>query len=163
MATETIYLDGKAKFVFVVEPDAKFNKWQVLLYPDAPSLDKIRDWQTNWGLKNKLKKDDDGYNMTFSRPTFREDKKLGITTPMAPPLVVEKDGKTPFPRTTRIGNGSDIHLGLEVYEHAQPGTAKKAKAARLKSIRVDNLVPYENYIKDAEDPALIKDQPIAIF
>ncbi len=162
MATETVYLQGKSKYAFLVEPDMKYNKWQILLYPDTPSLETIRELQSNWSLKNKLKKDDDGYNMTFSRPTFRENKKLGTTTPMAPPLVLEKDG-SPMPRTTLVGNGSDVTVGLEVYEHQQPGTSKKAKAARLKSVRVDNLVPYEKYIKDAEDPLAIKDQPQAIF
>jgi len=33
MATETIYLKGKAKFVRVFQPDMKYNKWQVLFIP----------------------------------------------------------------------------------------------------------------------------------
>jgi hypothetical protein len=160
MATESKYLKGKAKFAHVFDPDTMYNKWQVLLYPDEPSLKIIRELQEQ-GIKNKLKKDDDGYNMTFSRPTFRDNKRLGTTTPYAPPLVVDKDG-TPWPRNTKIGNGSDVTIGLEVYEHAQPGTAKKAKAARLKSLRVENLVPYEGYLKE-DDPNAIKDQPATLF
>jgi hypothetical protein len=162
MATESMYLDGKAKFVRVFEPDMKFQKWQVLLYPDAPSLDKIRKLQDE-GIKNKLKLDDDGYNMTFSRPTFREDKKNGLKIPYAPPIVKEKDGKTDFSRVIKIGDGSDVHIGLEVYDHAQPGTTKTAKAARLKSLRVDNLVPDSRFVPTAEEEEEIGMQPKAIF
>ena len=158
MATETIYLKGKAKFVRVFQPDMKYNKWQVLLYPDEPSLKLIRGLQDE-GIKNRLKQDDDGFNMTFSRPTFREDRKTGITTPLAPPIVRSADGKTPHPEAIQIGNGSDVQIGLEVYDHSQPGTIKKAKAARLKSIRVDNLVPDERYIQSMEAGDEIGMQP----
>jgi hypothetical protein len=161
MATERVYLNGKSKFAHLVQPDHMYNKWQILLYPDDASLKKIKELQSE-GIKNKLKKDEDGYNMTFSRPTFRDNKKLGTTTPMAPPLILEKDG-SPWERTTLVGNGSDVTIGLEVYEHQQPGTAKKAKAARLMSVRVENLVPYDKYIKDEGDPALIKDQPLIVM
>jgi len=149
MASETVYVKGKAKFVHVFQPDMKYNKWQVLLYPDEPSLKTIRKLQDE-GIKNKLKQDDEGYSMTFSRPTFREDRKTGITTPLAPPIVRSADGKTPHPEAIQIGNGSDVQVGLEVYDHAQPGTLKRAKAARLKSIRIDNLIPDERYIQSME-------------
>lgn len=162
MATETVYLDGKAKFMRLFEPDTKYNKWSLLLYPDEPSLVKIKELIAD-GIKNKLKLDDDGYNMTFSRVTFREDKKSGITTPLAPPMVKEKDGKTNFPRTTRIGDGSDVHVGLEVYDHPQPGTAKRAKAARLRSVRIDNLVPDSRYVPTLEEEMDVGLQPLATF
>jgi len=55
----------------------KYNKWQVLLYPDEPSLKLIRGLQDE-GIKNRLKQDDDGFNMTFSRPTLEKIVRLGL-------------------------------------------------------------------------------------
>lgn len=158
-----MYLTGKAKWVKAVQPDTMYNKWQVVLYPDEPSLVKIRQLQTE-GLKNKLRKDDDGYNMNFSRPVTKENRKTGKQMPFSPPLVLNKDGQ-PY-EGARIGNGSDVMLGLDVYSHTVPGSPKGAKAARWVSIRVDNLVPFDkdnDFPDDEKEASVIKDQPQQIF
>jgi hypothetical protein len=157
MPTENMYLQGKGKYVRIFEPDIQFPRWNLLLYPDTPSLEKIKELQKA-GIKNKLKKDDDGYNMTFSRPTFKENKKTGVTIPFSPPYVTDKNDLI-WDRTVKIGDGSDLTIGLDVYDHGVPGTTNKAKAARLKSVRVENLVPYTAYVKEETDPLAIKDQP----
>jgi len=148
MATEYIDVSGKAKWARLVEPDSLYNKWQVVLYPDTKSLEVIRKLQTE-GIKNKLRKDDEGYNMNFGRPTFIENRKSGLRKTLEPPTVKGKDDK-PIDGIT-VGNGSDVTLGLEVYSHQVPGNRAGAKAARLKSVRVDNLVPYERPKPPVED------------
>jgi hypothetical protein len=85
-----------------------------------------------------MKKDDDGYYIQFSR----EPSKLmrGKVVAFAAPKVVDKDG-VPIDGS-RVGNGSDVTVRLEVYQHGTPNGGK-AKAARFDSIRIDNLVPYQ--------------------
>lgn len=136
MATEYKYVQGKAKWAKLQQPD-EWGKWKIVLYPNPESLEMIRDLQAQ-GIKNVIKKDEDGYYTTFSRPTSIQAK--GKVVGLAPPEVLEADGKTVFKNL--IGNGSDVTLKLEVYQHGTPGGGK-AKAARLMSIRVDNLVPFE--------------------
>lgn len=136
MATEYIYLKGKAKWVRVHAPN-KWGKWSAVLYPDAESLEMIRDLQAQ-GIKNVVKKDDDGYYTTFSRPAQieRGGKIIGMH-----PVEVLYNGE-PL-RDTAVGNGSDVTIKVEVYEHKVPASDKKAKAARLFAIRVDNLIPFD--------------------
>lgn len=133
--TEFVYITGKLKWVRVQTPDP-WNNWKVTVYPDNPSLDKIRELQAE-GVKNVLKKDEDGYFVVFRRPASKTMK--GKVVGFAPPEVLQKDG-TPL-RDVLVGNGSDGVVKLEVYSHNTPGGGK-AKAARLLALRVDNLIPF---------------------
>lgn len=137
MATEHIFVRGKTKWFRPDKPN-QWGKYTHVLYPDTESLEKLRDLQAK-GVKNVLKKDEDGWFVTFNRPTsiLRQGKVVGI----APPEVYEADGKTPL--KLNVGNGSDVTTKLEVYQHSAPGSQQKAYAARWLSSRVDNLVPYE--------------------
>jgi hypothetical protein len=135
MATETVYIKGKLSWVKTHIPD-EWGKWKCTVHPDAEGLEKIRELQGQ-GIKNVLKKDDDGYKTSFSRPTQKMIK--GKVQGLAPVEVLKKDG-TPLVECL-IGNGSDGVVKLEVYEHGTPGGGK-AKAARLQAIRVDNLIPF---------------------
>lgn len=135
-ATEYVYLSGKASWARTNTPD-EWGNWKITLHPDAKSLEIVRDLQAD-GMKNQLKKDDDGYYVTFKRPTSKEFK--GQIKPFNPPVVTKADGETPF-IDGLIGNGSDVTITLEVYEHKTPGGGK-AKAGRLAAVRVDALVPY---------------------
>lgn len=137
MKTDYVYVQGKLSWVKTQVPD-EWGKWKCTLHPNDESLNKIRDLQAE-GLKNVLKKDEDGYLITFSRPTQKLMK--GKVVGMAPPEILMADGKTPL-QGVLVGNGSDGTLKLEVYSHGTPGGGK-AKAARLLSIRVDNLIPFE--------------------
>jgi hypothetical protein len=134
--TEFVFLRGKVKWC---RPDKvnEWGKWSTVLYPDAESLEKVRELQAQ-GIKNVVRKDEDGYNVSFSRPMSREIK--GKVIGMTPVDVFEADGKTPL-RQANIGNGSDVIIKLEVYGHATPGGGK-AKAARWLSMAVLDLVPY---------------------
>lgn len=134
---EEVTFKGKAKWANrLYVPDIEYKKWGLTLYPDAPSLEIIRDLQAQ-GVKNVLKKDDDGYYLNLGRPTEKVIR--GKVIPFSPPVVVDKDGVA---TTASIGNGSDVTVKMEVYSHGTP-TGGKAKAMRLAGVRIDNLIPYE--------------------
>lgn len=130
--TQFQYWSGKCKWAKTHVLDEKYNKWKIVLYPDAVSLKKIEELKER-GLKNTIKKDDDGYHINISRPPST--KRKGREVPLGPPEVINKDGTA---TSELIGNGSDVTVKVEVYAFKQfPGVA-----ARLAAIRVDNLVPY---------------------
>lgn len=135
MASEFIDVQGKISWLHAVGFN-KFDCWSVTLHPDTKSLEVLRELQAQ-GLKNQMKKDDDGYFMAFRRdPTKLMRGKL---VAFAAPKVVDKDG---IPMDgSRIGNGSDATVRLEVYQHGTP-SGGKSKAARFDSVRIDNLIPF---------------------
>ena len=166
--TEFVFLKGKLKWCRVHQPN-KFGKWATDIYLSGDDLEKVRELQSQ-GMKNVLKKDEDGYYTTFSRPTSKELR--GKIIGYAPPEVLDgsqilPDGSNPPLRDVLIGNGTDATIKLEVYEHRVPGTDKKAKAARLLSIRVDNLVPFtvkRDFDEDQERAIKgLQEQPQPIF
>lgn len=139
-ATRLEYLQGKAKWAKLIHPDVNPNggkKWKIDLYPDEASLEKINKLKEE-GLLNVLKKDDDGYYMTFGRAT--EKIMRGSVVAFTPPVVLDKDMNITEGLT--IGNGSDVTISLEVYKYHKPGGAKSGIAARLKAVKVDNLVVF---------------------
>src|SRR3972149_446704 len=134
--TEYIYLKGKAKWGRLSSADP-WGNYKVTLYPNKEALDQIFELQKK-GLKNTLRKDDDGYNITFRRPTQKTIR--GRVVGFASPLVFKEDGETPL-KEALIGNGSDITIKLCIYDFMTPNKVKGI-AARLESVRVDNLVAY---------------------
>lgn len=151
MSSELIDIQGKIKFVHAVNFN-KYDKWSVVIYPTTQSLEVIRDLQAQ-GIKNVMKKDEDGYFIQFSR----EPTKLmrGKVVAFAAPRVVDKDGV--LMDGNKIGWGSDATVRLEVYQHGTPNGGK-AKAARWDSLRIDNLVEWQAD-KDlpAAEAAAVKD------
>lgn len=135
--TRIEYVQGKLSWIKVVAPDQMYDCWSITLHPTPESLEKIRDMQAE-GLKNVMKKDDDGYFTKFRCPTKRL-RKDGTMWTFEPPKVVDKDG-APMDGNV-IGNGSDGTVKLEVYQHGTPGGGQ-AIAARLIGLRIDNLVPF---------------------
>jgi hypothetical protein len=145
--SEDVYLQGKVSWVKYVTPDPMYNKWSLTLHPTPESLEKIRELQAE-GVKNLVKKDEDGYYVSFSRPTERKMK--GKIIGMTPPVVLNKEG-IPL-EGVAIGNGSDGTVKLEVYSHGTP-SGGKAKAARWAGLKLDNLIPF-NKDTDFPDPAM---------
>jgi hypothetical protein len=149
-------------WVKYVTPDPTFNKWSVTIHPNAEGVEAIRELQTQ-GVKNQWKKDEDGYYISFSRPTERKIK--GKIIGMTPPVVLNQDG-TPMDGVA-IGNGSDGTLKLEIYSHGTP-SGGKAKAARWAALKIDNLIPF-NKDTDFPDPAMkeqaegLDEQPQQLF
>lgn len=160
--TEEVYLKGKLSWIKHIIPEVYLDKsyWKVTIHPDAESLDKVRNLQAE-GIKNHVKKDDDGWYVTFKRPTER--KFSGRVEGMAPPKVIDKDSK---PIEVRIGNGSDGVLKLEVYQHKTPNGGY-AKAARFGALRIDNFLPFEaeSDFSDVEKAELktLREEPEQLF
>jgi hypothetical protein len=138
------FIQGKLSWVKYITPN-QWEKWSVQVHPNQESLERIRELQSE-GIKNVIKKDDDGYFCTFSRPTSRVIK--GKIIGMTPPVVTDKDGQ-PM-EGVAIGNGSDGIVKLEIYTHPTPNGGS-AKAARWDALRVTNLIPF-NTDTDFSDP-----------
>ncbi len=158
--TETVYVQGKVSWFRNKTPN-QWNKYAVQIHPNVKDLEVIRELQSQ-GLKNVIKKDDDGYYISFTRPVTKE-YQSGRIQSYAPPTVTDKDGNI---YEGQVGNGSDATLKLEVYEHATPG-GKKAKAARWVSARIDNLVPFETETDTFPEQKVaiegLKEQPEQLF
>ncbi len=131
------FIQGKFSWAKVGRPDLEYNNWVITVHPTPDSLEKIREMQGE-GLKNVLKKDEDGYFTRFRCPVSRP-RKDGTIWTFEPPKVVDADGK-PLDGNL-IGNGSDGTLKLEVYSHGTPGGGS-AIAARLVGVRVESLVEF---------------------
>jgi hypothetical protein len=137
------YITGKLSWVRPDKPDP-WGNYKATIHPNAESLEKVREMAAE-GVKNKIGKDEDGYFVTYRRPTqkmmkgkvvaFTPVELLDGTQPRLP------DGSYPPLRDVAIGNGSDGVIKLQVYEHGTP-SGGKAKAARLEAIRIDHLIPF---------------------
>jgi hypothetical protein len=132
-----LILKGKISWHNLISPDEN-NALKCTIYPTPESLTEINKLKDE-GLLNALRKDDDGYNMTFKRVLTKKIK--GADVHFGPLIVLDKDGKPTD--GTGIGHGSDVTLKLQVYHYNRPGGQGKGTATRLEAIRIDNLIPYE--------------------
>lgn len=143
--SENVYIKGKSRWSSLYRAETSpFGGpacYKQAIYPDSDSLNVLRQLQKE-GIKNLEKRDDDGSYFQFRRPVNKEIR--GDITALTPPEVLDKDGN-PL-RETAIGRGSDITVKLEVYSYTPKGSTKKVKAARLASVRVDNLVPFKKSV-----------------
>lgn len=131
-------LRGKVKWAKTKIPN-KFGKWSIDIYPDAASLDKIKKLKEEPAIKNTLKKDEEGQFMTFSRDTQKLIR--GKLVSFQPPTVLNDQDQ---PTDAAIGNGSDCDVHIEVYTFNHPlHPGSHGRAARLHSIKIWNLVPFE--------------------
>jgi len=140
---ETHFIRGKCEWFRLRQVD-KYDKWSTQIYPVREDLDKIRDWQAE-GVKNVIKKNDDNeYFTRFTRPVKKETK-TGKVLVFRPPYVLlvnpETGAKEPY--EGNVGNGSDVELEIELYEHPVPNGGK-AKACRLVGATVHTLVPFDD-------------------
>jgi hypothetical protein len=127
-----VYLQGKAKWARLATPD-QWGNWKVNLYLN----DESKGIFNGLGVKNTLKRDEDGDYIVLRRPTQKVVK--GKVMGYAPPTVVDKSGAPADGMA--IGNGSDITVKLEYYSYKSP-QGDQGKAIRLAGVKVDNLVPY---------------------
>lgn len=129
MAQKIYFFSGTAKWAKIHQPDTKFGeKYQIDLYLDPASLDLFNQS----GSRSKIRQDDDGTFIKFSRNRWQKDKD-GKDMDMGPPDVLSLDGKA---FTENVGNGSKVTVKVEVYD------SKYGKGTRLAGVRVDNLVPF---------------------
>jgi hypothetical protein len=131
-------IDFKGKFRFVQAVDLnKFGKWSIQFYPDQESLEHLRELQAQ-GIKNVMKKDEDGYNIQISRPPSIEFTK-GVQTPVSPPKVRDGEKKPIDGRT--VGDGSSGAVTCELYTYKVPQSERRGKAIRFYGLTVTDLVP----------------------
>ncbi len=136
--SDDLKLKGKVSWVRLREPN-KFDKWSLNIHPDAESLEQFRELQAE-GVKNQIKKDDDGYYFQISRPVTIELRR-GVKTPVTEPWIKDKDGNE---FEGNVGNGSEGIVHCEVYSHPVPNTEKRAKAIRLMGLEITDLIPFES-------------------
>jgi len=145
--TEQFYWRGKVNWCRPHQPDP-WGNWKTNFYPIPEHLEQIRKLKETdngvSGIKNTIKKDEDGEFIVLRRPQQKMMK--GKVTGFSPPEVLDgsktlEDGSNPPLRDTPIGNGSDVTVKVSVYQHGTPGGGK-AKAMRWDAVRIDNLVPF---------------------
>jgi hypothetical protein len=144
-------VSGKLSWAVLVRPDPTFNCWSINLHPTPDSLEKIREWQSR-GMKNTIKKDEDGWFVKFRCPVNKK-RKDGTIWAFEAPEVKDVSGQ-PIDGS-RVGNGSDGVLRLEIYEHPTPGGGK-AIASRLVGVKVIDLVPYEPAVETDEQGEVVE-------
>lgn len=146
--TQLVDLHGKVKFIHAVNLN-KYNRWAITLYLTEESLKKVREWKAE-GLRNEIKRDDDGDFITFHRDPTKMIK--GKVVPFLAPKVIGPD-KQPMDGS-KVGWGSDVTARIEVYK-STPLSTYKFFGARWDSLRVDNLVEYnpEKQLTPAEQEA----------
>lgn len=145
--TTNVIVHGKVRWCFTRKLDQN-GEWSTQFYPNAESLEIINGLIKD-GIKNQLKKDDDGYYIRFRRHPQKQGKD-GRIIQFDPPETLNADGTV---CTDIIGDGSDVTLRLEVYGGKSPFGGGTYKAARLGGIKVQNLVPYvaATMAKDAHE------------
>lgn len=157
------YLQGKAKWVKSTGPN-KFGRWSHDIYLNDESLNIFKKLQegkpTVEGIKNTLKKNEDGFYATISRDTSKLIK--GKVVGFAPPIILDKTGQPLV--DILVGNGSDITTKIEYYEYKKPIGSQKGSAIRWHSTRVDNLIPFvsqRDFDEDQEKQVRgLGDQPL---
>ncbi len=138
--TWEVYLHGMFQYVRTPQLD-QFGKWSAKVYLTPESLEIVRELQLK-GLKNRLRKDDDGYNCTISTLPSKETKTGKTITFPAPTVLMKDENGIPVPLTVPVGNGSKGIAKMEVYEHQVPNSTSKAVAWRWKSLLVEDLIPF---------------------
>ena len=137
-----IYLQGKSKW-FKHQAPNKFGNWSHDIYLTDESLAKVKELQEakgkTDGIKNTLKKDEDGTYVSLSRPQSKTIR--GKVVGFAPPEVLGTDN-LPL-HDMLVGNGSDITTKVEYYTYKKPFGDGRGSAIRWASTRVDNLVPFK--------------------
>lgn len=156
---EEVFIKGKIKWCKHLRPDMTFapGKWSVVMYIEGPELEKVREWQAD-GIRNSVKKDDDGWYITLSRKcaiTVR-----GREVGLEPPKVIDKEGNV---IAGLVGNGSDGVAKCMLWTF-NPTPQISGKALRWEALRVDNLVTYaEGNDYPVEELTTLKEQPEMLF
>lgn len=135
---EEIFLRGTLKWVKHLQPDFQFDpggKWSTVIYLVGDDLEKFRELQAQ-GIKNTLRKDEDGWFTTLSRKCSYQVR--GRHVGREPPKVFQtKDGQN-IPLTDPVGNGSSGTAKCILWSTPNfPG-----KNIRWEELRIDTLIPY---------------------
>jgi len=125
---------GKVKWC---RPDQtnEWGKYSTRFYPDAASLEPMKALP----IKNEWKKDEDGEYTNISCPESREYRGRKIINRI---VITDKDDKDYFSDVNGfIGDGSDVEIGVDFYDHPIKGSARRGHAIKWTSMKVLNLAP----------------------
>ncbi len=154
-----IYVKGKVKWFRPNALDTNYDPptWSYIHYPVAEDLDVLRDLQSQ-GMKNVIKKDEDGWFVRFKRPAYiiRYVNRNPVQVPLGAPKILTKDGGD-FDPNTSVGNGSDVTTKLEVRSHSVPNSPNKAKAVRWDSSKINHLVEFDRNADLKADEEKLRD------
>lgn len=114
------------------------KSWSVTVYPDKESLDLVREMQAD-GIKNKVKKDDKGWFVKFSRPCQQVNKDGKVTKVFDPPVIVDENGNVV---DGPVSNGAIGTVKVDFYEH--PVKGGKSHAARLVGVKLHEYKLWES-------------------
>ena len=128
--TKTYYFTGPCKWAKLYQPDdyKGDKRWKINVYLNKETKKLLKES----GVQLKIREDDDGEFVVFSRPVERQYQ--DETKEFKPPKIFDKEL---VEIEDLIGNGSVITAKISVFDTA------KGTGHRLEAIRVDNLVKYE--------------------
>lgn len=107
-----------------------FKEWSADVYVDEQTIEKLK----TEGLEKRIKTSRDGEQyVKFSRKELKKDG-----TPNKPIRIVGPDGKTEFPSSQKIGNGSTVNVNFAINENARYGNL-----TNILSMQVYELVEYQ--------------------
>ena len=139
MASNYVYLTGKAMWAKLDKPDELYNKYCIDLYLDKGSMKKFKDSGIQVEIKEK-----DGEEYVRLR---RDPDKLFEGMPEKPKKLIwnaETEEYDLFPGL--IGNGSIVNCKVSVYD------TTKGKGHRLEAVAVEDLVEYNEGGSEEELP-----------
>lgn len=128
MATTYLKFTGPCKWAKILNPDKKYNNYQIQVY-----LDKVtKEAYQKSGIQVQIKNDDDGEYVTFRRPVQKIIK--GQLVDLGKPRLVDKNDA---PTEVLVGNGSIVQVTVAVYDTV------KGRGHTLMEVRIIDLVKYE--------------------
>lgn len=157
---EAHYLKGTFSFVTHLQPDFRFEeggKWSTRIHLVGAELDKFRELQAK-GIKNTLKKDNDGWYATLSRKCQYIIN--GRSVGRDPPEVFRMEGENKIPIKVKVGDGSTGVAKVILWR----GVKYPGVNLRWEAIKIDSLVPF-NYDDDMNDALheLVDETPETLF
>lgn len=128
--TKTYYVTGPCKWAKIKTPDdyKGDKRWKVNVYLNKETKKTVKET----GVPFKIKEDEDGEYVCFSRPVEKMHKEELKT--FEPPKVFDTDLNE---IDDLIGNGSVVTAKISVFDTA------KGPGHRLEALRVESLVHYE--------------------
>ena len=141
MASNVVFMTGKAEWCKFVEPDKEYQYYGLDLAPNDEGWETFKES----GLQLQPTDRNNDKWIRLRRPVSKLIK--GEVVEFGAPKVLHPDGETEwnFDTDGLIGNGSTVTCKVVVYD------SKKGKGHRLEAVRVDEHIKYEGRTGDAEN------------
>lgn len=134
MSTEKMSFKGKVKWC---RPDQvnEWGKYSTRFYPDADGEKQLKELS----IKNTWNTDDDGEYLNVSCPAEREFRGRKVINRV---VIEDKEGNPHFTDVHGfIGDGSDVTLHLDYYDHPMKNSTKRGHAIKWTGLTIENLAP----------------------